>query len=154
HRRCKSRAGVSGTCTRCEHGVPAPEGLLPERLEIGQHATFAHFLVTTPSVVHQNIDLTAVMLHLLKKSLGLFIFGMIALDGDTVPTRCTDGFGRPGNGSAQFVGILLLFDRAPRDVNRGPSLPQPDCHTLAHPAAGPRYDCNLPIQYAHHRLLL
>src|SRR5687767_15911689 len=78
--------------TGCEHRVPAPERLFPERLGPGELAVFDHVLVATPDAVDQNVDMAGFAQHRIECGLHLHIISMVAADRGSQVVR-TSPFG-------------------------------------------------------------
>ena len=68
------------TNARAEHRIPAPEWLFPERLGPGEIATLNHALVTTPDVVHQDIDGAGLAEDQVECRFHLGVAAMVAAD--------------------------------------------------------------------------
>jgi hypothetical protein len=91
-----------------EHPIPAPERLFPERQVEEGHVGFAVLLVAAPDVVHEQVEMTALPLHLREKRCDLLVDGVVAADRHTnTPTRLDE--------------LGCLVDRAAR-ARRGPAM--------------------------------
>src|SRR6266540_480001 len=71
---------------RCEHALPAPERLLPERgVEEGHLGLIPALLVTAPGVVDEQVQASVLAPHPLEETRDLLFAGVVAADWDSDP---------------------------------------------------------------------
>ena len=75
-----------GAHAGAEHRVPTPERLLPEWLGPGEAAVFDHVFITTPDIIHENVDAAGLTYNRRESGIDLRVFLVVAADrGNSLP---------------------------------------------------------------------
>src|SRR5207247_1474205 len=119
---------------RAEHGVPAPERLLPEWPAPGEFAVVDHALVAAPDTVHQDVDRIGVSRDARECRFDLTVVPMVAADAGDV-----------------IIEGLVLRRRPSRGEDPRAGSSELGCDAAAHASGGAGDDCDFPVQsHAHH----
>lgn len=100
----------------CEHAIPLPERLLPER-----HARQrpVHVLVPAPHVVDEEIEPAVLVADATEERLDVGVNGVVAAHGDAAPAKLGDLTRRSIDRPGKLVGRRAAVDASSRDVDRG-----------------------------------
>src|SRR5215213_9178872 len=111
-----------------EHCIPAPQGLLPERLRPGELPSIHHTLVAAPHVVHQDVDDIGLTKNQIERRVHLPVVAMIATNtGDL------------------FIEPLEIRGRAASDEDSRSVLSELARDTAANSFRGSCNDCHLTV---------
>ena len=116
---------------RRDHRVPAPRRLFPERRHPREAAIFDHAFVAAPGNVHEHIEVTALVLNLLKHRRDRVIVGVIA--------------GDPRDGGVE----IGASDRTTSGIHLRARVSQAECDAASDAAACARDERDTSIQIGH-----
>ena len=109
----------------CEHRVPAPQGLLPERLRPREIAILDHPLVAAPHIVDQDVDTLGLGKDFLERGFDLRVLTVV-----TTNRRCL------------LVDQLVIRRRSPGDENSRAVLRELSRHAASDALGGAGHDAD------------
>src|SRR5215216_2704779 len=102
----------------CEHALPAPERLLPERgVEEGHFGLIEALLVTAPGVVDQQVQASLLAPHRLEETLDILLAGVVAADRDPDAASLLERLRRLLERSLAAGGRWRIADAATSDIH-------------------------------------